>query len=223
WMNEEFCRKPNGEKIEPNSREKYNLYEMTYEEISTFDCGKNGNANFPQQKAMSVKKPLLSEVFRKIESFTRSNNLKPVVYVIEIKSEIQDDTIFQPAPDEFVNLVCKVIAEYNVMERCILQSFDVRILQELHINYSQTRIAFLVENNESLQTNLRSLGFVPPIYSPEFILANQELMTQLQQLDIQFVPWTVNEIKDMKQMIELGATGIITDYPNHAAELIRQL
>jgi glycerophosphoryl diester phosphodiesterase len=33
------------------------------------------------------------------------------------------------------------------------------------------------------------------------------------------IPWTVNNIKDMKDMIEMGVDGIITDYPN----LIREI
>ena len=40
WMNEAFCTKKDGGEIEKNSKEKYNLYKMTYAEILEFDCGK---------------------------------------------------------------------------------------------------------------------------------------------------------------------------------------
>jgi glycerophosphoryl diester phosphodiesterase len=33
------------------------------------------------------------------------------------------------------------------------------------------------------------------------------------------VVWTVNETADMKRMVELGVDGIITDYPDRAAQI----
>ena len=31
---------------------------------------------------------------------------------------------------------------------------------------------------------------------------------------MKLIPWTVNELERMKELIDLGVDGIITDYPN---------
>ena len=77
-------------------------------------------------------------------------------------------------------------------------------------------IGLLIENKDSLQTNLDLLGFIPDMYNPEFTLVTIELIKELHQKNIQIVPWTVNEISDMKRLIAMGVDGIITDYPNRA-------
>ena len=42
----------------------------------------------------------------------------------------------------------------------------------------------------------------------------------MHQKKIKVIPWTVNEKKDMKKMIEMGVDGIITDYPNYIEGVI---
>src|ERR1700757_4808979 len=73
WMNEAFCSRPDGMEVESNSRAKYNLFKMKYEEIVKFDCGNRGNTEFPLQQPMPEHKPLLSEVIDKVESYTKEN------------------------------------------------------------------------------------------------------------------------------------------------------
>jgi len=36
------------------------------------------------------------------------------------------------------------------------------------------------------------------------------------------IPWTVNDRKDMEQLVADGVDGIITDYPDRAKGLIKQ-
>ena len=38
-MNSAICLDPNGNEIPKDISEEYNLYQMTHEEIKTFDCG----------------------------------------------------------------------------------------------------------------------------------------------------------------------------------------
>jgi glycerophosphoryl diester phosphodiesterase len=38
-------------------------------------------------------------------------------------------------------------------------------------------------------------------------------------LKVRLIPWTVNEVDDMKRMLEWQVDGFITDYPNRAAAL----
>ncbi len=221
WMNELYCSQPNGEPVEKDSKEKYNLYKMTYAEIAAYDCGKRGNALFPQQKAMPERKPLLSEMIEKVESFIQTNKLPAVAYNIETKSESWSDGVFHPEPVAFVELLYTQLKKYTILHKTIVQSFDVRTLQLLRKLDPAVKTSLLVENTESLDYNLQQLGFIPEVYSPDFTLINAELIYRLSQLNVQLLPWTVNEISDMKRLVEMGVDGFITDYPDRAVSLVR--
>ncbi|MGZ4098553.1 MAG: glycerophosphodiester phosphodiesterase family protein [Bacteroidia bacterium] len=222
WMNPDFCTDPAGKEIE-NSGEQLNLYKMSYAEIIRYDCGKKGNKEFPLQKAVPEYKPLLWEVVTKVDAFSKANHLPPVNYNIEIKSEIQHDEIYNPMPGIFVDLVYEEIKKLHIEARIILQSFDVRILREIRQKDPSIPISLLVENTDGLETNLKNLGFMPDIYAPDFHLINEALIQGLNIRNIKLITWTVNEISDMKKMIELGVKGIITDYPNRLNNLIKEI
>ena len=36
------------------------------------------------------------------------------------------------------------------------------------------------------------------------------------------IPWTVNDTMDMKRMIDMGVDGIITDYPDLGAKVLKR-
>ena len=222
WMNSLFCATADGNPIKKVSEKKYNLYQMPYSEIAKFDCGKNGNPEFPLQKKIPEHKPLLSEVIDKTEAFIKKNNLSPVRYNIEIKSEPGGDTIYNPTPEIFADLVLAELKNKTVLQKCTLQSFDIRILNQLRKKETSATIAFLVENKEGLENNLKKLDFIPNIYAPEFILIDEELVKDLQVKNIKLITWTVNEIEDIKKMISLKVNGIISDYPDRVINLLKK-
>lgn len=221
WMNELFCTQPNGNLVEENSGEKYNLYKMPYSEIAEYDCGKRGNKKFPLQQKIAAHKPLFSEVITEVEAFVKKNNLPTVHYNIEIKTEEGKDNLFNPEPKLFAELVYNDIKKYNIHNHSNVQSFDVRILQEMKKIDPSLQMALLVENNEGMEVNLKRLGFLPNTYSPLFKLINDILLKDLHQLGLKLIPWTVNEISDIKKMIEMQVDGIITDYPDRAIDLLK--
>ncbi len=223
YMNALFCSTPNGTAIDSHFEKEHNLYYMTYEQIKQYDCGKRGNELFPQQKKVAEHKPLLSEVVKAVDAFTRLNNLPPIHYNIEIKSELEDDDIFQPMPVTFVNLVYDELIKLKILPRTILQSFDVRILQTLKQKDSTLTLSYLVENTDSLEINLQRLGFIPTIYAPEFILINEQLISDLKHKNIKLITWTVNEVDDMKRLINMGVETLITDYPDKAISFIKSI
>ena len=63
------------------------------------------------------------------------------------------------------------------------------------------------------------LTYKPEIYSPYFKVLNKEVVDSLHSINIQVIPWTVNEVADMRELISIGVDGIITDYPNRIAEV----
>lgn len=81
----------------------------------------------------------------------------------------EDDNKFHPTPKVFSDLVYNLINEYLPLDRIVIQSFDFRVLKYWHEKYPDVRLAALVENKKSIEQNLDDLGFIPSIYSPEFI------------------------------------------------------
>ena len=63
-----------------------NMYQMNYDEITNYNCGKQPHQEFPVQAKMSTFKPLLSEVISSVESTVTKLEVETVWYNIEIKS-----------------------------------------------------------------------------------------------------------------------------------------
>lgn len=224
YMNSLFCSHPNGIPVLKNEEKNLNLYQMNYDEIKKFDTGIRGNKNFPVQEKLSTFKPLLKDVFETIENHIKKNNLKPINYNIEIKSEKEEYGISQPEVDEFSNLVYEIINEYIPSERIVLQSFDFDVLKYWHKNienknYKKVKLAALVET-KGVKPTFKELGFLPDIYSPYYKLLSKGKVRKCHSKGVKVIPWTVNELEAMKKIKEMGTDGLITDYPNIAIKLI---
>ena len=216
WFNHEICTLPNGQPMDKATGKALNIYQMTYGEIKQYDCGGIGNKKFPEQVAESTFKPSMKEMVETVDSFCRATGRALPDYNIEIKSERAYYGIYSPQPAEFVTLVLKEVAELGIAKRCNLQSFDIEILEEINKQDATILQAYLVENEESIASNLVKLDFTPPIYSPYYKLLSKEKIQLLHDKGIKVIPWTVNNGDAVRELIAMGVDGIITDYPNMA-------
>ncbi|MBI6118148.1 glycerophosphodiester phosphodiesterase family protein [Salegentibacter maritimus] len=211
---------PEGDSIAKEDEKDYNLYKMDYDSIKKFDSGSRKNRLFPDQKLQKTYKPLLSEVIDTVENYIKVNNLDEVKYNIEIKSSKKNYGIYQPNPNEFVDLVMNLLEEKNIKNKVNLQSFDVNVLKILNEKYPDVELAYLV-SKEGVDKNLKKLGFTPDIYSPSHKLLKSNLVVDsIKEQNMELIPWTVNEEKDIKRMLELEVDGIITDYPERVLNKI---
>jgi glycerophosphoryl diester phosphodiesterase len=217
WFNYKICTEPTGEKVK--ALKQHNLYKLTYAEIRTYDCGKRGNSEFPLQQAIPEHKPLLSETIEQIDQYCRDNNLPMVTYNIEIKSGKIGDGKWHPEPQRIAELLHRVLEQYGISGRILVQSFDVRSLQAMHKLEPELRIGLLIANTGSVDHNIRKLGFTPYMYNPALKLTKEHTVKQAHQHGCKIIPWTVNQEDDMKRLIEWGVDGLITDYPDVALRL----
>jgi glycerophosphoryl diester phosphodiesterase len=216
WMSASICLDPAGNSFTAKEEKKYNIYQMMYAEIQKFDCGSKGNERFPGQEKMPVSKPRLQDVIIAVENYIKNYTIYQVDYNIEIKSSPEGDNKFHPRVEEYSDLVYNLLDEYLPMERVVIQSFDFRVLKYWHQKYPEVRLAALVENLRSIDSNLKALGFKPSIYSPHYKLLNKEKVEYLHRQKIRVIPWTVNEISEMLSFKGMGVDGFITDYPDRA-------
>jgi glycerophosphoryl diester phosphodiesterase len=217
WISSTICWGLNDKPVAEGKS--LNIYLMDYAEVTNYNCGSQPHPDFPLQAKFSTFKPLLSEVVTEVEANVASLELEPTRYNIEIKSTPDGDNIYHPEPNEFCQLVLDQVNELNIKDRTIIQSFDVRALQQMkHLDRS-IPVALLIAETNGFEKDLENLGFTPEVYSPNFRLVDEQLVKNCHQNGIQLIPWTVNEEEDMQRLLELGVDGIITDYPDIALTL----
>jgi glycerophosphoryl diester phosphodiesterase len=216
FFNHEISTKPDGRPVEESEERSLNIYSMNYDEVKTFDVGLKPHPRFPEQKKLKVSKPLLADLIDSVETYCKAHNKKLPAYNIEIKSLPLTDNIFHPAPKEFVDLVINVIQTKAISQRTIIQSFDFRALQYVHQQYPSYKTALLIEGDDkrNFEDQLAQLGFTPDIYSPESSLVSEELVKKCHNRKIKIIPWTVDDPKEMKSLVDMHVDGLITDYPD---------
>lgn len=223
WMSASICIDPSGKSYDGKLERKYNIYQMTYEQVREWDCGSKGNANFPQQIRMAASKPLLRDVIIAVENHIKNFSKYEVDYSIEIKSSPQGDNKFHPVTTVFSDLVFNLIDQYLPLDRVVIQSFDFRVLKYWHERYPEIRLAVLIENKKSVDENLAELGFIPSIYSPDYKLISKDDVAGLHLKKVRIIPWTVNQPGEMLSLKGMDVDGFITDFPNRAAKFKRTL
>jgi glycerophosphoryl diester phosphodiesterase len=216
YVNPNYMLLPTGEEIPKEEAKKYVLHQMNYADIRQFDVGSKPYPAYPQQQKLKTYMPLLGELIDSVDNYTAVKKLPPIIYNIEIKANPQYDGVYQPVPATLIKKVMEVVNSRKLPNsRFYIQSFDIRQIQEVHQSYPEVIIGFLTDKKDkTLAENLAEIGFQPHIYSPHYKLITAELVQQCHARGMKCVPWTVNDLAEMKKLQALGVDGIITDYPN---------
>jgi glycerophosphoryl diester phosphodiesterase len=214
FFNEYITTTPGGKYLSKQEASEHPIYQMTYDSIRKFDVGLKLHPDFTKQRKVAAYKPLLSELIDSSEAYAKTKG-HTIRYNIEIKSNEKFDSIRHPDPPAFSELLMQVLKDKNILDRTTIQSFDVRPLQYLHKTYPAVTLSYLVEKTAgTFQEQLGKLGFVPNIYSPQYAMLTKEMVEQSHAKQMKVVPWTVNTVKEMNTLIEMGVDGIISDYPD---------
>lgn len=222
WFSSEISLDKDGNPIPADKQMEFNLFKMNYAEIKSFDVGSLGNKRFPEQQKIKTYKPLLGEVFAETQKYIRQNKLKQVKYNIETKSKPEGDGIYNPSPAAFAKLLYDEIVASKMQKYVLIQSFDVRTLQEFAKLPVKLPLVLLVENKDGIEKNIARLGFKPDYYSPNYLLLDEATAAYCRRQNIRLIPWTVNEIADMENLKKYKLNGIITDYPDRAIKVFRK-
>lgn len=215
FMHAKKCLWPNLKPISKEQQELLYLYQMNYETIKQFDCGLLAHPDYPLAQSMPACKPLLKDVIEQVEAKLKDIGTS-LVYNIEIKSDEISINKGQPEYVTFVNLVLKVIEEFKLQQRVIIQSFDKEILRSIRKINKEIPISLLIEDAINPFTHIENLGFAPHILACDYVFLNQEIVSSLQQKNMRVFAFTVNHLKDIQQMLFYGVDAIITDYPDIA-------
>ena len=217
---------------------------LTLAELSIYDIGRVDPAS-PYARQLGAQRPSDGERFPTLDALlvlARSADY-PVRLNIETKIDPgkPDET---PDPDTFARLVIERVQRAGLLERVTLQSFDWRTLRAARRLAPAVRTACLTietANSNNVASSderaspwtagldLRQFdGSVPrlvqaagcDVWSPFYRNATDARIAEAHALKLEVLPWTVNDVADMRRLIAAGVDGLITDYPDRLRALV---
>ena len=217
---------------------------LTLAEVGRYDVGRlNPDAAYakqlPQQRAADGERiPTLDALLE----LARASDY-PVRLNIETKinPDLPDDA---PDPETFAKRVLERVERAGMLDRVTLQSFDWRTLVAakglaprlrtacLTIETANTNNVAARDGKPSAWTaglDLRRFGDSVPqlvkaagcdVWSPFWRNASDARIAEAHALHLEVLPWTVNEIADMRRLIAAGVDGLISDYPDRLRSVV---
>lgn len=217
---------------------------LTLAQLQTYDVGRlNPESNYGKQFALQQPRdgeriPTLAALFAQVQA--RGADAARVHFNIETKIDPTkpDETA---APEPMVRALLAEIDKAKMGERVTIQSFDWRTLALVGQLAPQLSRAYLTTprtlKDSRWTAGLDAAGFAsvpqlvkaaagastgPLIWSPAHTDLGAPAIREAQKLGMKVVPWTVNQRADMVRLMDAGADGLITDYPDVLRDLMRE-
>jgi glycerophosphoryl diester phosphodiesterase len=221
------------------------IRELRFQELQQYDVGriKPGSAyaqRFPRQQPIDgARIPRLADLF----ALVRERGDDTVRFNIETKLSplAPEETV---SPEAFVAALLQVIADAALESRTIVQSFywpTLRLVQQAARGIATSYLtAEQMDPGNVASSPTASLwtdgfdrrafgGSVPrmikaaggSMWSPDSGDLTADAVSEAHSLELKVVPWTVNADTDMRQLIEWGVDGLISDYPDLLARVAR--
>jgi len=195
------------------------IEEMTLDELKQLDAGYNwsddGGQTFPY-RGQGIQVPTLDELFQKFPQMR---------YVIEIK--LTDNPIDKP--------LCDLIRRYNMQNKVLVASFHDEAMSdfretcpEVATSASRGEVTKFVLLGKALLSRLVHPTYqsIQPPFDPKesmnIPIMTKRFIREAHAKNVKVEPWTVNDPELMKQYIEWGVDGIITDRPDLMIEILNE-
>jgi glycerophosphoryl diester phosphodiesterase len=160
----------------------------------------------------------------------------PMLLNVEIKSHALNPDLYD-APEVIVSDVIDHIERHGLIDRCVISSFDWRVLAECAERAPKVSRGYLTlehHHGSSMEPNVLDGspwldgisrndhdGSLPQIiadlggkvWCPFFKDLTIDTLWRAQELGLLVNVWTVNDLADINRMIDMGVDGIISDYP----------
>jgi glycerophosphoryl diester phosphodiesterase len=190
------------------------ISEMTLEQVKKHDAGFNftpdGGKTFPF-RGRGVTIPTLQEIF---------DSLPEMTFNVEPKQSTPSIT----------TPLCAMIRERKMTGKVIVGSFRQTAVDEFRVACPEVATsATPSEVSEFLAMYKTGIGksYSPPMQALQvpyktgyFDIVTKDFIETAHKLNLQVHVWTINDPTDMKNLIEMGADGIMTDYPDRLLELL---
>ncbi|RAV09225.1 glycerophosphodiester phosphodiesterase [Paenibacillus contaminans] len=165
--------------------------------------------------------PELDELFAKYG--------KEHYFNIEIK-----DTYPKTGESQIERKLWELIEKYGLEKKVIVNSFDNGIVKRFN-EFAGNKVAIGAGKSEVVKFVLAHKALLPGFYRPGaqvlqiptensgFNLKTRSLIEGAHRLNMQVHYWTIDDKAEMKELIELGADGIMTNRPDLLKEVIQEM
>jgi glycerophosphoryl diester phosphodiesterase len=147
---------------------------------------------------------------------------------VELKSDPTRPEL-TPDPAMFTEMVVEELDRHGRLDNAAILSFDWRVIGQAARLAPGTRRFALIELatlhwHEALGDDIpaaaRAAGATT--LSPEHRMVDERLMSQAAGAGLDVAVWTVNDKALATRMLDLGVSGVVTDYPDRMRELWRE-
>lgn len=190
------------EKIDRTSNQHGFVKDMTYEELCRVDFSYKYTNQFGFQKI-----PTLREYFEFIKE-------KDLITNIELKTGVYEYPGIEKA-------VYEMICAYNLQNKVIISSFNHNSVMRMKTIAPELECGFLTET-WLLDAGSYVSSHKIEAYHPDFHMLTDSELTDLKKHHVKINTWTVNETEDILSMIQKEVDGIISNYPDRVAFLLKQ-
>lgn len=187
----------------------------TFHQIEKLDAGSWFNKEYPEKakpEYRGIKVPSLNKVLKIFGS--------DVNYYIETKSP-QDNPGMAEA-------LLKALKKHHLLGsdvpkgKVIIESFDRDSLRKIHHKAPEIPLIQLIHGDyaDVSSEDLNAYKRYAVGIGINFNKINATFVEKVRAHGLLIHPYTVNKTKDMKQLIDWGATGMFTNYPNRLREIL---
>ena len=175
----------------------------TLEELQRLDAGSHLDAKFAGERI-----PTLKQIFQDVGSRLLIN--------IELTNYAHP---FNNLPE----VVVQMVHEYDLMRRVLISSFNPIALIKMRRLAPEITIGLLVMAGEPawLVAFFRFMTSYEA-YHPSFPMVHKQLIQREHTLGHRVNVWTVNDEDHIRNMLNMGVDGVITDAPDLAREVVEE-
>jgi glycerophosphoryl diester phosphodiesterase len=209
------------------------ISQLTLEKLKTYRCNRNPEPDrFPAQENAPTALAgdnyhiiTLAELFEFVSFYSESaikstaqrKNAAKVQFNIETKRlpdqpKTINDGFDGEHPGPFEIEILRLVEEYGLTDRVIIQSFDHRSLWAVRTVHDSIRLAALTWEGAPDFEDYATRGI--NIWSPRYRGLTAVIITKAHAAGLQVIPWTVNEAVAMRHLLEMGVDGMISDRPD---------
>ncbi len=220
-------------------REDLQISRMTLDELAAYRCDRNPDPSaFPAQDTEATTLAgarfeiiTLEDLFDFVGLYAASEakgaeqraNASQVRFNIETKRvpnrpDLIGDDFDGVTVGRFEQTLLDLLDARRMLDRATVQSFDHRSLWAIHATGSRVRLSALTAAREVPDfADLAARG--AEVWSPSFRTVDAANIEAAHEAGLLVMPWTVNDLNEMRRLIDLGVDGLITDRPDLAAHL----
>lgn len=187
---------------------------MTYAELKKVDVSAYYTEHHPSTsiptKFRPAHIPLLEEVLEFYKKYPKA------VLNVELKNATLRGTGLEPA-------VAQLLRKHGYTRRVIVSSFNPFSVWRFRKAAPEMLRALIYYEGNPIY--IRNLWFIdlaqPDALHPKHTMITPAYAAWAKQKGLALNPWTVNDVSEMKRLIRLGVTGIITDFPDRLNQVLR--